>query len=265
LETFSLRLSILFQCGQRNISTSLLLIIHAFEVIEHLLSNLDEYLLAKLTQEKNRTSEQPFRIRRIRLMKNIWQHLKITLEKNTFNNEEDALQAIYNIYCFITSVYQAYIGYIDDRLKPFVIDIWRMHRCIFDINNNNNNNTVQLKVHDHFNQTILSSFELICTSCSPLTNDDDDDHHHHYILIRSTDSNSNSTLFSLLNILPIFNSFNRTSSSYENFLQLKTIFNNYLNQNNQQRLCLLTIIPYLFKTIFLSIIIVNGIIMIIIV
>lgn len=27
-------------------------------------------------------------IRRIRLLKNIWQHLKTTLEKNTFNNEE---------------------------------------------------------------------------------------------------------------------------------------------------------------------------------
>ena len=39
----------------------------------------------------------------------------------------------------------------------------------------------------------------------------------------------------------------------ENFLQLKYLFNFYLNhQNNQERLCLLSIMPYLFKTIIIS-------------
>jgi hypothetical protein len=44
------------------------------------------------------------------LLKTIWQHLKITLEKNSFNNEEDALQRVFNVYCLITSVCQAFIG-----------------------------------------------------------------------------------------------------------------------------------------------------------
>ncbi len=38
----------------------------------------------------------------------------------------------------------------------------------------------------------------------------------------------------------------------ENFLQLKYLFNSYLNENNQERLCLLSIMPYLFKRIFIS-------------
>lgn len=38
----------------------------------------------------------------------------------------------------------------------------------------------------------------------------------------------------------------------ENFLQLKNLFNTFLNQNNQERLCLLSIMPYLFKTILIS-------------
>jgi hypothetical protein len=59
-----------------------------------------------LIQEKNRALQQPFRyvmrrrseeeivvsffisVRKIRLLKTIWQHLKTTLEKSTFNNEE---------------------------------------------------------------------------------------------------------------------------------------------------------------------------------
>ncbi|CAF2913385.1 unnamed protein product [Rotaria sp. Silwood2] len=468
LEQFSIWLSILFECGQRDIGTSSLLVIHAYEIVEHLLANLDECLLAKylnhvlgkviiwLIQEKNRSSQQSFRVRRIRLLKTIWQHLKTTLEKSTFNNEEDALQRVFNVYCLITSVCQAFIGcqkrqiklgsieenefyiswltideissiygylinilvylvnsvtvglfslayeyvlativatsiYISDqldvrlredtlsilclswlsslsdwydfqpimdtckitkqlaqtfqskfnqndrlislkclslfnsqfypilrlhifssclndndintqlmalkvlplmqynlqttsflsifytkycptdidaRLKPIVIDIWRMHRCLFDIDTN----TVQLKIHDHFNQTILNSFELICTSCSSLNNNV-------YIRTRSsTINNTNSTLFSLSNILPIFHLFNQTSipCNYislieffqtfdfhplfirpfneldENFLQLKHLFNIYLNQNNQERLCLLSIMPYLFKTILIS-------------
>ncbi len=85
---------------------------------------------------------------------------------------------------------------------------------------------------------------------------------------------SDSTLFSLSNILPIFHLFNQTSNpcNYlclinffqtfdnhpsfirplndqdENFLQLKYLFNSYLNENNQERLCLISIMPYLFKT-----------------
>jgi len=48
LEEFSLLLAILFECGQRDIGTSSLLVIHAYEIIEHLLINLDECLLAKV-------------------------------------------------------------------------------------------------------------------------------------------------------------------------------------------------------------------------
>ncbi|CAF1368457.1 unnamed protein product [Rotaria sordida] len=466
LEQFCIWLAILFECGQRDIGTSSLLVIHSYEIVEHLLANLDECLLAKylnhalgkvivwLIQEKNRTSQQPFRVRRIRLLKTIWQHLKTTLEKSTYNSEEDTLQRVFNVYCLITSVCQAFIGCqirqiklgsieenefyiswltideissiygylintlvylvnsvtvglfslayeyvlativatsiyisdqldvrlredilsilclswlsslsdwhdfqpimdtckitkqlaqtfqskfnqndrlislkclalfnsqfypvlrlhifssclndndintqlmalkvlplmqynlqtisflsifytkycskdIDDRLKSIVIDIWRMHRCLFDIDAN----TVQLKINDHFNQIILNSFELICTSCSSLNN-------HVYIRTRSVTNSTNSTTFSLSNILPIFHLFNQTSISCnyislveffqtfdchpsfirpfnehdENFLQLKYLFNTYLNQNNQERLCLLSIMPYLFKTILI--------------
>jgi hypothetical protein len=48
LEQFSLWLAILFECGQRDIGTSSLLVIHAYEIVEHLLANLDECLLAKV-------------------------------------------------------------------------------------------------------------------------------------------------------------------------------------------------------------------------
>ncbi|CAF4552968.1 unnamed protein product [Rotaria sp. Silwood2] len=40
LEQFSKCLPILFECGQRDIGTSSLLVIHAYEIVEHL-SNLD--------------------------------------------------------------------------------------------------------------------------------------------------------------------------------------------------------------------------------
>jgi hypothetical protein len=48
LEQFSLWLTILFECGQRDIGTSSVLVIHAYEIVEHLLANLDECLLAKV-------------------------------------------------------------------------------------------------------------------------------------------------------------------------------------------------------------------------
>ncbi len=48
LEQFSLLLEILFECGQRDIGTSSLLVIHAYEIVEHLLANIDECLLAKV-------------------------------------------------------------------------------------------------------------------------------------------------------------------------------------------------------------------------
>lgn len=90
--------------------------------------------------------------------------------------------------------------------------------------------------------------------------------------------NMNSTTFSLSNILPIFHLFTQTSfpcnslslikffqtfdshpsfirpinDQDENFLQLKFLFNSYLTENNQERLCLLSIMPYLFKRIFIS-------------
>lgn len=69
-------------------------------------------------------------VRRIRLMKSIWQHLKLNLEKNSFQTEEveekktprecrmkmrefsfqDALQRVFNVYCLITSVCQAFVS-----------------------------------------------------------------------------------------------------------------------------------------------------------
>lgn len=48
VEQFSRWMSILFECGQRDLGTSSLLMIHAFETVEHLLANLDECLLAKV-------------------------------------------------------------------------------------------------------------------------------------------------------------------------------------------------------------------------
>lgn len=54
LEQFSRCLSILFECAQRDAGTSSLLIIHAFDIIEHLLANLDECLLAKVNIDRLR-------------------------------------------------------------------------------------------------------------------------------------------------------------------------------------------------------------------
>ncbi len=48
LEQFSIWLAILFECGQRDIGTSSVLVIHAYEIVEHLLANFDECLLAKV-------------------------------------------------------------------------------------------------------------------------------------------------------------------------------------------------------------------------
>ena len=48
LDAFSTWLSILFECGQRDASASSLLAVHTHEIIEHLLANLDECLLAKV-------------------------------------------------------------------------------------------------------------------------------------------------------------------------------------------------------------------------
>ena len=47
---------------------------------------------------------------------------------------------------FLTIFYTKYCSKdIDQRLKPMVMDIWRMHRCLFDVETN----TVQLKVSSH--------------------------------------------------------------------------------------------------------------------
>lgn len=48
LEQFCIWLSILFECGLRDIGTSSILVIHAYEIVEHLLENLDECLIAKV-------------------------------------------------------------------------------------------------------------------------------------------------------------------------------------------------------------------------
>ncbi|CAF2799206.1 unnamed protein product [Rotaria sp. Silwood2] len=74
LEQFCKCLPILFEYEQKDIETSSLLVTHAYEIVEHLLSNLDECLLSKYLnhalgkviiwsiQENNRTLQQPFRI-----------------------------------------------------------------------------------------------------------------------------------------------------------------------------------------------------------
>ena len=44
---------------------------------------------------------------------------------------------------FLTIFYTKYCSKdIDQKLKPIVMDIWRMHRCLFDVEENH----VQLKV-----------------------------------------------------------------------------------------------------------------------
>ena len=123
LAHFARWLSVLFECAGREA------LIQTLEIVEHLLANLDECLLAKylnrplgkvlvgLLEDKHRSVGQPFRVRRIRLMKTIYQHLKATLEKSTFSNEEDALQRVYNVYCLITSIAQAFVGCQERQMK----------------------------------------------------------------------------------------------------------------------------------------------------
>lgn len=48
LEQLCIWLEILFECGRKDLGTSSLLVIHAYEIVEHLLANLDECLLAKV-------------------------------------------------------------------------------------------------------------------------------------------------------------------------------------------------------------------------
>ena len=48
LKEFSRWLTILFESGQRDLGNSSLLLIHAYEIVEHFLTNIDECLLAKV-------------------------------------------------------------------------------------------------------------------------------------------------------------------------------------------------------------------------
>ncbi|CAF1538717.1 unnamed protein product, partial [Rotaria sordida] len=70
------------------------------------------------------------------------------LNDNDINTQLMALKVLplmqYNLQTisFLSIFYTKYCSKdIDDRLKSIVIDIWRMHRCLFDIDAN----TVQLK------------------------------------------------------------------------------------------------------------------------
>lgn len=58
LEAFAKYLSILFDCGQKHQGTSSILVIHAYEIIEHLLANFDECLLAKVEEKNKRIYEK---------------------------------------------------------------------------------------------------------------------------------------------------------------------------------------------------------------
>ena len=71
------------------------------------------------------------------------------LNDNDINMQLIALKCLpliqYNlqINSFLTIFYTKYCSKnLDDRLKPIVMEIWKMHRCLFDIDAN----TVQLKV-----------------------------------------------------------------------------------------------------------------------
>ncbi len=75
------------------------------------------------------------------------------LNHNDINTQLIALQVLpliqYNLQTrsFLTIFYTKYcLKDINQQIKPAVMEIWRMHRCLFDIENN----TVQLKVIDLF-------------------------------------------------------------------------------------------------------------------
>ena len=48
LEQFCIWLSILIECGQNDVSIGPLLVVYGYEIVEHLLANLDECLIAKV-------------------------------------------------------------------------------------------------------------------------------------------------------------------------------------------------------------------------
>lgn len=81
----------------------------------------------------------------------------LCLNENDLNAQIIALQVFpfmqYNLRTreFLARFYTKFCSKeIDERIKPFVMDIWRMHRCLFDIDTNH----IQLKVT---NQIIESS------------------------------------------------------------------------------------------------------------
>ena len=158
---------------------------------------------------------------------------------------------------------------IQPQLKSSVMRIWQMHRCLFDVDSDH----IQLRIFDHFDEKILHSFELICTCCCSTRTV------RSLTRLHSSSRPASSTKFSLANILPICSLFNQISSPCDylslinffqtfdchpssfirpatdhdaDFLQLKSLFNTYLTNTNHERLCLLSIMPYLFKSIIIS-------------
>jgi hypothetical protein len=77
------------------------------------------------------------------------QIFSLCLHDNDINTQLMALSVLplmqYNLQTksFLTIFYTKYCSKnIDQKLKPIVMDIWRMHRCLFDVEENH----VQLKV-----------------------------------------------------------------------------------------------------------------------
>ena len=89
-----------------------------FQYLNHALGKVIVWLI----DEKTRALQQPFRVRKLRLLKTIWQRLKTTLEKNSFTNDEDVLQGVFNVYCLITSVCQAYTACQIRQIKFEFVD-----------------------------------------------------------------------------------------------------------------------------------------------
>jgi hypothetical protein len=90
------------------------------------------------------------------------QIFSICLNDNDINMQLMALKCLplmqYNLQTtsFLTVFYSKYCSKdIDEKLKPIVMEIWRMHRCLFDVDAN----TVQLKVSLALTPRGESSFE----------------------------------------------------------------------------------------------------------
>jgi hypothetical protein len=86
------------------------------------------------------------------------------LNDNDINMQLMALKCLplmeYNLQTvsFLTIFYTKYcLKDIDERLKPIIMEIWRMHRCLFDVETN----TVKMKVSSHL-LSIVRNLHVIC-------------------------------------------------------------------------------------------------------